>query len=73
MIATRTPPHINPYQWHQSIGYARQACARIFRDGGAPADALRAFGLAAPETAQWSKAVELIAEHLCVQRQRQAA
>ena len=33
-----SPRYINPVQWQQSIGYARQACARLFRDGGTPAD-----------------------------------
>lgn len=28
--------HINPVQWHQAVGYARQACARFFRDGSTP-------------------------------------
>ena len=37
--------HVNPLQWHQAVGVARQSCARFFRDGGAPADALLAFGL----------------------------
>ncbi len=32
------PRHINSVQWEQALGYARQACARIFRDGGSPAD-----------------------------------
>ena len=40
-----SPHHINPAQWQQAMGYARQACARIFRDGGTPAEACRAFGL----------------------------
>ena len=44
-----SPSYINPVQWQQSVGYARQACARIFRDGGNPADAVRAFGLAQAE------------------------
>ena len=39
--------HVNPLQWHQAVGIARQSCARFFRDGGAPADALLAFGLSA--------------------------
>jgi len=62
-----TREHINPIQWNQAVGYARQAAARIFRDGGSPADALRAFGAAATEAAStdWSKAVEAIAEVLC--------
>jgi hypothetical protein len=29
-----TPRYVNPMQWQQAMGYARQACARIFRDAG---------------------------------------
>ena len=62
-----TPNHINPVQWTQALGYSRQACARVFRDGGAPADALSAFGIDADETSQgdWSRTVDLIANSLC--------
>jgi hypothetical protein len=61
------PSHINPIQWNQSVGYARQAAARIFRDGGTPADAMRAFGIEpyGSGEADWSKAVAAIAEMLC--------
>lgn len=57
----------DPGQWHQAVGVARQACARIFRDGGKPGDAIRAFGLSEASTpvADWSRAVALIAESLC--------
>lgn len=71
-----TPEHINPLHWHQSIGFARQACARVFRDGGTPADALRAFGLATEgdaAKATWERTVERVAEYLCAQPQRRAA
>jgi hypothetical protein len=68
-----SPPHIHPMQWHQSVGYARQACARIFRDGGSPADALAAFGVKAGVEADWSRAVELIAEAISVTPVRTAA
>lgn len=61
-----TPDHINPAQWHQAIGVARQSCARIFRDGGTPAEALAAFGLIAERPGiDWSKAVDAIAVELC--------
>lgn len=69
------PAHVNPMQWHQSVGIARQSCARFFRDGGNPADALRAFGLpaeAAP-AANWGKAVEAIALLLCSAPERRVA
>ena len=53
------PKQINPVQWQHALGLARQTCARVFRDGGAPADALDAFGIALPETTcDWQAAVE---------------
>jgi hypothetical protein len=71
------PDHINPFQWNEAIGIARQVCARIFRDGGQPGDALKAFHLAAagPANLDWARAVETIAFDLCRQRgtQRRAA
>lgn len=70
------PDHINPLQWHQAMGFARQSCARVFRDGGTPAEALKAFGIAVSlEDAKldWDKAVERVAEVLCAQPQRRAA
>lgn len=68
-----SPHHINSVQWQQAIGYARQACARIFRDGGTPAEACRAFGLAADVAADWSVAVDRIAQTLCAPALRKAA
>jgi hypothetical protein len=65
-------PERDPAQWHQAIGVARQACARIFRDGGSAADAVKAFGLEAT-SADWSRAVTLIAESLCSARVKRAA
>lgn len=69
------PVNINPMQWHQSQGLARQACARIFRDGGLPADALRAFGLdpGAYTGADWGRTVDTIATTLCQVPERRAA
>ncbi len=64
--------HINSVQWEQAVGFARQACARIFRDGGSPRAALSAFGLSA-DAADWSTAVERIALVLCASPRRQAA
>lgn len=59
--------HLNPVQWNQAQGLSRQSCARIFRDGGSPTDALAAFGIGNAElsTIDWSKAVDLIAQQLC--------
>lgn len=68
-----SPDHINPMQWHQAIGLARQACARVYRDGGSPGDAMTAFGLTAAASAGWSKAVAQIAEALCAEPLRRAA
>lgn len=62
-------------QWHQAVGVARKACARIFRDGGTAADAVRTFGLDASAAgyADWSRAVTLIADSLCAVRIKRAA
>ena len=70
-----TPDHVNPIQWTHAMGVARQACARIFRDGGTPADALTQFGVseAARESADWSRTVETIAQALCAVPVRRAA
>lgn len=59
------PDHVNPIQWHQAQAVSRQTCARVFRDGGTPTDALAAFGLAANENMTWEKAVDSIAAELC--------
>ena len=68
-----SPHHVNSVQWQQTMGYARQACARIFRDGGSPTEACRAFGLSAEPTADWSVAVDRIALVLCAPSVRKAA
>jgi len=65
--------HIGSIQWEQAIGCARQACARIFRDGGNPGAALSAFGLAVPDGTDWSTAIDRIALALCTPQQRKAA
>jgi hypothetical protein len=68
------PEHVNPIEWHQAVGIARQSCARFFRDGGTAADAMRAFGAPpAADIADWSKAVEAIARVLCARPERRAA
>jgi hypothetical protein len=68
------PSHINPVQWTEAAGMARQSCARIFRSGGTPADAMRAFGLGAgiANAADWVKAVETITHALCTPMRRAA-
>ena len=68
------PRHINSVQWQQAIGYARQACARIFRDGGSPSEALSAFGMSTAERElDWAIVVDRIAQALCAPQQRKAA
>lgn len=75
MAQPSTPDHVNPVQWQQAQGIARQTCARFFRDGGTPEDALSAFGLSAGETSalDWSRAVDAIAQTLCSAPVRRAA
>jgi len=61
-----TPSHINPEQLRYAKTIARQTCARIFRDGGDPADAMEAFGLAYQDALpNWKQAVDTIALALC--------
>jgi hypothetical protein len=73
-VREMSPRHVNPVQWQQAMDYARQVCARIFRDGGSAAEALRAFDLPATDTStDWNTSVNRIAEALCVPLQRQAA
>ncbi len=71
------PEYINPMQWHEAIGMARQSCARVFRDGGTPGDALKAFGLGPDARGagelSWDKAVARVAEALCAKPMRRAA
>lgn len=60
-----TPHNVNPAQWQQNVGFAREACAQVFRDGGTPADAMKAFGLDATAMAlDWSVVVDRIAQSL---------
>lgn len=67
------PDHLNPIQWHQAVAVSRQECARIFRDGGAPQDALVAFGLSSTDVTSWERAVDLIATEICARPMKRAA
>lgn len=69
------PRHIHDIQWAEALTIARQNCARIFRDGGTPADALAAFGIfhASAATLDWSDGVEVIAAYLCRRPEKMAA
>ena len=72
--APETPAHVDPVQWYQAIGHARQVCARFFRDGATPTDALQAFGLASrAEPTEWSRAVTAVAHAMCAAPRRMAA
>jgi hypothetical protein len=67
------PDHLSPIQWHQAIAVSRQECARIFRDGGTPQDALIAFGLNPEDRASWERVVDQIAGELCAHPVMRAA
>jgi hypothetical protein len=58
------PAHVHPVQWEQAVGLARTNCARFYRDGADPADALSRFGLS-DNSANWDRAVRAIATYLC--------
>jgi hypothetical protein len=70
---TMFPRHINAQQWQHATEYARQVCARFFRDGSSAADALAAFGFEIEPTADWSVAVDRIAQVLCAAPLRKVA
>ncbi len=72
-LSARAPRSISPAHWHQSVGYARQACARVFRDGGSPADAIAAFGAEAAGALDWGRAGEVIADALCARPVKRVA
>jgi hypothetical protein len=67
------PDYLSPIQWHQAVAVSREQCARIFRDGGAPTDALLAFGLHGETGANWERVVDLIAAELCAHPIKHAA
>lgn len=74
MLRDISPDHISSVQWTQAMGVARDVCARIFRDGGLPADALTAFGMHADNAnLDWDAAVERMATEMCAQPLRRAA
>jgi hypothetical protein len=69
------PAHVNELEWQQAMNLARQSCARMFKDGRSPGQAMAAFGLAsdAERAPDWSKAVTHIADVLCCHPLRKAA
>jgi hypothetical protein len=68
------PHNLNPIQWQQALDVSRQACAKIFRDGGSPREALASFGVMAEKAGlTWEKAVDAIAAELCAHPVARAA
>jgi hypothetical protein len=67
------PDYVSPIQWQQAIAVSRQECARIFRDGGMPGDALAAFGMKADDAITWERAVDQIAAEICARPVMRAA
>lgn len=64
-----TPDHVNAIQWDHAMSVARQSCARLFRDGASPSDALKAFGLdKGEEPIDWSRAIDRIAATICTKQ-----
>ena len=57
--------HMDAARMDYATGVARQVCARVFRDGGTPADAMEVFGIAHVDVhAGWRDAVDTIARAL---------
>jgi hypothetical protein len=73
MSTVLEPRHVHPLQWRQAIDVARDTCGRFFAEGRSPADALRAYGLAAAAAATWAHAVNALAELHCAPSERQVA
>ena len=61
------PANINPVQWSQAVGLARQAAARVYRHGGSAREAAESFGVKTVKGADmsWDRAVEAMAERVC--------
>ncbi|MEQ1670635.1 MAG: hypothetical protein ABL893_07245 [Hyphomicrobium sp.] len=73
-----TPSHLNPMQWQQALAVSRDVCARVFRDGGKPNDALASFGVSGAgndnlASVNWDRAVDMIAEEICAHPMAHAA
>ncbi len=61
------PANINPVQWSQAVGLARQAAARVYREGGSAREAAESFGvkITKPDGLSWDRAIEMMAERVC--------
>ncbi len=67
------PAHISPVEWELALSMARSVCAAIFKQGGCAVDALKAYGFAYDETANWKNAIEIIAFAHCQNALQKAA
>ncbi len=54
-----------PVQWEQAIGLARHTCAKVYRDGGSPAEALFSAGADNSADASWDTAIRALARQFC--------
>lgn len=61
------PANINPVQWSQAVGLARQAAARVYREGGSAREAAESFGVKVGKAQDfsWDRAIEMMAERVC--------
>lgn len=59
--------HIDPAEWAMAVEQARHVCARLFRDGATPADALVAMGVSpvSGNENDWATTVDKIARLVC--------
>ena len=65
------PQHVHPLRWRHAVDVSRETCARFFRDGRSPADAVRSCGLALPGATTWAQAVNMLAELHCASQDAQ--
>jgi hypothetical protein len=61
------PANINPVQWSQAVGLARQAAARVYRNGGSAREAAESMGVRIDTDVEvtWDRAVLMMAERVC--------
>lgn len=60
------PENINPQEWEQALTQARSICMRLFKKGGTPLDALKAYGIHhICSHPNWGVAIETIAYANC--------
>lgn len=61
------PANINPVQWSQAVGLARQAAARVYRNGGSAREAAESLGVRVTSETEltWDRAIEAMAERVC--------